>query len=92
MSNTLVPASVVESVNPKTTERSHEMTTDLELLNFRIPSKTKQKFLETCRRRNQAMTSVLNHFIADFINENNRCEEDEVTLPLDFFAENESVL
>jgi len=64
------------------------MQTDLELINFRIPSRTKQQFIETCRSRNQQMTSVLNAFIAEFITENQPAE-DTATLPLDFFSDAE---
>lgn len=64
------------------------MTTDLELMNFRIPNQMKKQFIETCRSRNQQMTSVLNQFIADFIVEN-QPEEDHATLPLDFFSDAE---
>lgn len=67
------------------------MQTELELINFRIPSQTKQKFIETCRSRNQQMTSVLNHFIADFITEH-QPTEDTAHLPLDFFYDAEPEL
>jgi len=67
------------------------MQTELDLLNFRIPSRTKQQFIETCRSRNQQMTSVLNQFIADFIVEH-QPNEDEATLPLDFFSDAEQRL
>ena len=62
------------------------MQTDLDLLNFRIPTNMKKQFIETCRSRNQQMTSVLNQFIADFINEQ-QPTENEATLPLDFFSD-----
>jgi len=62
------------------------MQTDLELINFRIPSRTKQQFIETCKSRNQQMTSVLNAFIADFIIEH-QPHEDQATLPLDFLSD-----
>ena len=42
---------------------------NLELMNFRIPRLTKQKFRSICRDRNQMMTSVLNQLVIDFINE-----------------------
>jgi hypothetical protein len=64
------------------------MQPDLELINFRIPASTKQQFIETCRSRNQQMTSVLNQFIADFISEN-QPNEDNAKLPLDFFSDAE---
>ena len=64
------------------------MQTDLDLLNFRIPTNMKKQFIETCRSRNQQMTSVLNQFIADFINEQ-QPTENEATLPLDFFSDAE---
>ena len=62
------------------------MQTDLDLLNFRIPTHMKKQFQETCQSRNQQMTSVLNQFIADFINEQ-QPTENEATLPLDFFSD-----
>jgi hypothetical protein len=62
------------------------MQTDLDLLNFRIPTNMKKQFIETCRSRNQQMTSVLNQFIADFIVEH-QPTENEATLPLDFFSD-----
>ena len=64
------------------------MTTDLELMNFRIPNQMKKQFIETCISRNQQMTSVLNQFIADFIVEHQPVEDHE-TLPLDFFSDAE---
>lgn len=67
------------------------MNIDLELINFRIPKQTKQKFIQTCRSRNQQMTSVLNQFIADFIAEH-QPTEDTTQLPLDFFSDAEPEL
>ena len=64
------------------------MQTDLDLLNFRIPTNLKKQFIETCRSRNQQMTSVLNQFIADFIVKHQPAE-DHTTLPLDFFSDAE---
>ena len=64
------------------------MNKELELINFRIPSQTKQQFIKTCRSRNQQMTSVLNQFIVEFINKH-QPTEDMVTLPLDFFSDAE---
>jgi len=64
------------------------MQTELDLLNFRIPTNMKKQFIETCRSRNQQMTSVLNAFIAEFITENQPAE-DTATLPLDFFSDAE---
>jgi len=62
-----------------------KINTDLELINFRIPSTMKTQFQETCQSRNQQMTSVLNQFISDYIN--NYQPTDETTqLPLDFFS------
>lgn len=68
-------------------------TTDLELINFRIPTVMKKQFQETCRTRNQQMTSVLISYIGDFINEYqpNTNEDDNQELPLGFFS-NESRL
>jgi len=62
------------------------MQTDLDLLNFRIPTHMKKQFQETCQSRNQQMTSVLNQFIADYIVEH-QPTENEATLPLDFFSD-----
>jgi antitoxin component of RelBE/YafQ-DinJ toxin-antitoxin module len=38
-----------------------------ELLNFRIPTYLKQQFQQTCKTRNVAMTSALNHMIFDYV-------------------------
>lgn len=62
------------------------MNNNLELLNFKLPSAMKKQFHETCQSRNQQMTSILNQFIADFINAN-QPQPDEATLPLDFFSD-----
>jgi len=61
------------------------MQIELDLLNFRIPTNMKKQFIETCRSRNQQMTSVLNAFIADFIVEHQPAEDHE-TLPLEFIS------
>ena len=68
------------------------MQPDLDLLNFRIPTHMKKQFQETCQSRNQQMTSVLNAFIADFIIEYQRHDEDQATFPLDFFSDDETRL
>lgn len=60
------------------------MNTDLELINFKIPSHTKRVFQETCKKRNQQMTSVLNQYIHDFISENRTPEDD---YPIAFVAD-----
>ena len=67
------------------------MQIELDLLNFRIPTNMKKQFIETCRSRNQQMTSVLNQFIADFIVEHQPAE-DQAALPLDFFSDAEQRL
>jgi len=67
------------------------MQTELDLLNFRIPTNMKKQFIETCRSRNQQMTSFLNQFIADFIVEHQPAE-DQAALPLDFFSDAEQRL
>ena len=64
------------------------MQTELDLLNFRIPTHMKKQFIETCRSRNQQMTSVLNQFVADFIVEH-QSTDDHATPPLDFFSDAE---
>lgn len=38
-----------------------------ELFNFRIPSYLKHQFKETCKKRNTAMTSILNEFIHEYV-------------------------
>lgn len=63
---------------------------NLELLNFNLPAPMKRAFHETCKSRNQQMTSVLNQFISDFINDHQPIED--TTLPLDFFFDDEPIL
>ena len=41
--------------------------TETELLNFRIPTHLKQRFQDTCKNRNVAMTSVLCEAIYDYV-------------------------
>jgi hypothetical protein len=77
---------------PQQQREKIEMQTDLDLLNFRIPKHMKKQFQETCQSRHQQMTSVINHFIADFINEHQRRHEDEAELPLAFFSDDEPTL
>ena len=64
-----------------------EQKDQLELMNFKIPSKTKKRFQEICKSRNRQMTSVMNQFIIEFIRSNkDLIDNDDLTLPLDFFA------
>ena len=62
----------------------------LELINFKVPSRTKKKFQEICNSRNQQMTSILNQFLMDFIKSNwdieiDNCHDDPLE-PLDFYS------
>lgn len=48
-----------------------------DLFNFRIPSKLKQQFQETCQKRNTAMTSVLNEFVHDYVYNHEKYTEED---------------
>ena len=42
---------------------------DIELMNFKTPRHMKKQFQQICRSKNAQMTSVLNTFIYNFIQE-----------------------
>ena len=64
------------------------MVAELEIINFKIPSLMKRQFKDACHSKNLRMTSVINQFIAEFINENPPSERDN-SLPLGFIFDDE---
>ncbi len=58
-----------------------------ELLNFRIPTYLKQQFQQTCKTRNVAMTSALNHMIGDYVGKDHPNSKNETWEPILFHAD-----
>ena len=60
--------------------------TETELLNFRIPTHLKQRFQDTCKNRNVAMTSALNQMIVDYVANDPTKSETRTWEPILFHA------
>ncbi len=58
-----------------------------ELLNFRIPTQLKQQFQQTCKTRNVAMTSALNHMIVEYVGKEQTNSVDGLWEPIIFSSD-----